>query len=258
MQLHNAVRRALETLEFLASSPEPKTLNEICAHLDAPKTSMNPIIYTLLEKKFIQHASSSRTYTIGPASYIVGCGYLERFDILKYIHKMMEEIVKQCSETCYFATLHDADVFYILKVDSPEKIRMASSVGTSFPAYATSLGKAMLAGRTKAEIESLYPNGFKALTSKTITNIDEFMKDLDMTLIDGYAKDEEESYPYVRCRAVPIFLNGKPIAGLSISTPSFRLDEQKETLIVRLLKEYQPKLEDIIAKNADEFVNEIL
>lgn len=255
MQLHNAVNRALETLEFLASGNEPKTLNEICAHLNAPKTSMNPIIYTLLEKHFIQHADSNRTYTIGPASYIVGCGYLERFDILRYIHGMMEEIVRQCSETCYFATLHGSDVFYILKVDSPEKIRMASSVGTAFPAYATSLGKAMLAGRTKKDIEALYPDGLKALTPKTITNIDDFMTELDHTIEHGYAMDEEESYLYVRCRAVPILLDGRPIAALSISTPDFRLDDKKEKLILDLLKEYQLKLADVIEKNKDDFLN---
>lgn len=257
MQLHNAVSRALETLQFLASSTEPKTLNDICTHLDAPKTSMNPIIYTLLEKNFIQHADSDsgRTYTIGPASYIVGCGYLERFDILRYIRGMMEEIVRQCSETCYFATLHESNVFYILKVDSPEKIRMASSVGTYFPAYATSLGKAMLIGHTKDEIQALYPDGFKALTEKTITNVDDFMKELDLTAKRGYAVDEEESYLYVRCRAVPIMLDGKPVAGLSISTPAFRLDEEKEKLILKLLKEYQLKLQDVIEKDRDGFFN---
>ena len=255
MQLHNAVSRALETLEFLASSTEPKTLNEICTHLDAPKTSMNPIIYTLLEKNFIQHADSHRAYIIGPASYIVGCGYLERFDILKYIRGMMEEIVHKCSETCYFATLHGPNVFYILKVDSPEKIRMASSVGTHFPAYATSLGKTMLIGRTKEEIAALYPEGLTALTEKTITNLDDFMAELDRTARRGYAVDEEESYLYVRCRAIPVFLDGKPVAALSISTPSFRLDEEKEKLILQLLKEYQLKLQDVIEKDRDGFFN---
>ncbi len=255
MQLHNAVNRALETLEFLAADSEPKTLNQICAHLGAPKTSMNPIIYTLLEKKFIQHADSNRTYTIGPASYIVGCGYLERFDVLKYIREMMEEIVRQCSETCYFATLHGPDVFYILKADSPEKIRMASSVGTSFPAYATSLGKAMLAGRTREEIRALYPNGLKALTPNTIVDLDVFMEELNRTLSRGYAADNEESYLYVHCRAVPICLNGVPMASLSISAPAFRLDEKKEQRIIQLLKEYRLKLEDVIEKNQDDFLS---
>lgn len=257
MQLHNSVSRALETLEFLASANGPKTLNEICEHLKAPKTSMNPIIYTLMEKKFIQHGDSSRNYIIGPASYMIGCGYMEQFNILKYIHDMMNEIVAKCGETCYFATLNHADVFYILKADSPQMLRMVSSVGTSFPAYATSLGKAMLAGKSRSEIEVLYPNGFRPLTSKTITDIDTFMQALEQTRSQGYATDEEESYLYVRCRAVPILLNTTPVAALSISTPAFRLDEEKEHLILLLLKTYKAKIEDVIEKNQKEFLDVI-
>lgn len=245
MKIHNAVNRALEVLEYLASRKHPATLTEICQYLDAPKTSMNPIIYTLLVKKFILYDASFHTYALGSAAYKIGNEYLEKFDVLKYIRRIMDDIVTICSETCYFATLDGPNVNYLLKADSTEKIRMVSSIGTTFPAYATALGKCMLTQFSVDEIEKLYPEGLKPLAPKTITNFNVLMKEIENVKNRGFACDDEESYPDVRCRAVPICRNGKVIASLSISTPAFRFTSQKEELILRTLLQKKSMIEQM-------------
>ena len=246
MNIHNAVNRALEVLEYLASRKQPATLTEICQHLDAPKTSMNPIIYTLLARKFIIYDPASHTYALGSALYKIGNEYLEKFDILKYVRRVMDDIVSICSETCYFATLDGPNVNYLLKADSTEKIRMVSSIGTTFPAYATALGKCMLIQYSIDEIEQLYPEGLKPLTPKTITNFNVLMKELSDVKHKGFACDDEESYLDVQCRAVPICRNGAVIASLSISTPAFRFTSWKEELILKTLLQKKSVIEQTL------------
>ena len=60
----------------------------------------------------------------------------------------MRLIVGVCSETCHFGILVGGDVLYLLKIDSPEPIRMYSSGGRRLPAYATGIGKALLSDYT--------------------------------------------------------------------------------------------------------------
>lgn len=249
MNIHNAVERALATLEFLAKTEKPATLTEICTYLNAPKTSMNPIIYTLVMKKFIAHNKINGTYSLGPANYKLGNQYMENLDYLKYIRQVMESVVHKCSETCFFATLQGGNIVYLMKVDSPEKIRMVSSIGTVFPAYATSLGKAMLSQYDINYIKSLYPEGLKAFSNKTITSFAVLEKQLNAVRNNGYAEDNEESDENVCCRAVPIINNNKIIAALSVSTPTFRFSKEKEALVIASLKQGKYDLEQIFRNN---------
>lgn len=50
-------------------------------------------------------------------------------------------------------------------------MQLKSFVDTSYPAYATSLDKALLAN--KSEFKKLYPQAFKKMTEKTLNNIEE-------------------------------------------------------------------------------------
>lgn len=69
----------------------------------------------------------------------------------------MKAIVNQCAEICQFGILEHSDVLYLAKVDSPEPIRLSSSIGKRLPAYCTSLGKALLCEFSKEELQELYP-----------------------------------------------------------------------------------------------------
>lgn len=248
MNIHRSVERALETLVFLSKSKEGRTLTEICTLLDAPKTSMNPIVFTLVQKGFLEYNAVTNKYTMGMASWEVGRQYLDHFEFLPFVQNQMNKIVTRCLETSYFATLQGGDVVYLLKEDSPERIRMVSTVGTRFPAYATALGKAMMSQFTQSEIVSRYPDGFKPITPKTITDIDAFMAEMGRINQSGIAADDEEALEEVVCRAIPICRNGKPVAAISVSTPLYRFTAEKEATIIEQLKVAKYEIEQVIEK----------
>ena len=78
---------------------------------------------------------------------------------------------------------------------------------------------------------------FKRYQEQTIVEPTAFLAELERVRARGYAEDREEFDDHIRCLAVPIFdgLN-QPIAGLSISLPSFRYDEAKEPEMVAMLQ----------------------
>ena len=250
-ELHRATKRVIDTLEQLtAAPPQGMTLTELASALKAPKSSLFPIVHTLCELHMLSLNSDTGRYCIGYKAYEIGNVYLRRGGLTTDIQTQMHTIVEACGETCYFAQLVDGDVFYLYKVDSTEPVRSVVSPGQRLPAYATGIGKALLSGKSKDELKRLYPDGLKALTPNTITDIDRLSYQLDEIQRNGLAFECEQSTQYIRCVAVPIRRDGGVIAAMSIAMPVFRYDPEKEALTIRLLREAQLRLEKLL-KNAD-------
>ncbi len=243
---HRSTARALDALELIAQGGKAGyTLTEACQHLDVAKSSMLPILHTLVGRGYLSLDTVSGKYTIGSYVFQIGNAYLENFDAIDEIIKELHNITNVCSETSYFATLKGGDAFYIAKADSPESIRMVAAVGHSLPAYSTGIGKALLTDYSMADLKKLYPNGLRPLTPKTVTDIKELAAQLEASRSCGYAQETEESTQYIRCLAVPLRKGGKVIAAISVAIPVFRFSAEKEELILHLLKNSKQRLEHI-------------
>jgi DNA-binding IclR family transcriptional regulator len=99
--------------------------------------------------------------------------------------------------------------------------------------HCTSVGKAILAHLPSSVVHDILERkGLPVHTDKTITEKDEFLKELSQVRQKGFALDLEENEYGITCIAVPIFDHlGKVIAAVSISGPTMRMtDDRMNTL----------------------------
>lgn len=247
-QYHRSTQRVVEILTTVKKAEhQGMSLAEIARALDAPKSSLFPIVQTLAGLGLLAINKESVRYTIGYKAYEIGCGYLESGRLNSDLEAILHEMVAECLETCYLAELVGQDVLYLLRSDSPEAIRMVASPGRRLPAYATGIGKALLSGKTRTELQELYPDGLKPLTENTITDLDVLYQQILDIRKTGVAYEVEESTPHVRCLAVPIKKNGEIVAAMSVAVPVFRYSKEKELLMIKLLKENQKRIEQIVS-----------
>jgi len=247
LSAHRSTSRVLDILELVSNgSSQGYTLTEIAAKLKAPKSSLFPIIHTLLARNYLSLDANSGRYRIGMAAFQVGSSYLDNFNIMDEIVQELQNITNVCAEASHFAILHNGNVVYLAKVDSPEPIRMISSVGRSLPAYGTGLGKALLMDHSISDLRRLYPDGLKPLTEHTVTDFDVLAEQLANARSCGFAYEEEESNLYIRCIAVPIRQNHKIVAAISVAIPTFRYDQEKAELIHHLLANAKKRIESIL------------
>jgi len=143
-ETHRSTKRIIEILDLISQHNSGLSLTEISEKINAPKSSIYPILKTLSDYNFLSYDNSSYLYKIGYKAFEVGNSYLNNFDMMDEIKKSMKNIVNICLETCHFAILIDGDVLYLQKIESPESIRMISSIGKRLPAYSTGLGKSLL------------------------------------------------------------------------------------------------------------------
>lgn len=245
--LHRTTLRILEILKLVADNPGRFTLSDVSDRLRISKSTISPILHTLVHKGFLSLGTDLR-YRIGFSAYEIGTCFLHQFSFLDEIEKILSDVTNVCMEASHFAVLSGGDVLYLKKVNSPEPIRMVSYVGNRIPAYSTALGKALLLNMSINDIRKLYPDGLLPVTEHTITDFNELKEQLLKARQEGFVYESEESNQYIRCIAVPIRKAEKIVAAVSVATPVFRYDEKKEALIKTLLSNAQYKIETFISR----------
>lgn len=244
---HRSTQRVIDILSRIAENSERGlSLTELAERLDAPKSSLFPIIHTLCENHLITFHPHTSKYTMGHKTYELGAAYLIGGSINASVREQMERVTGQCRETCFLGQLDQGDVFYLFKTDSPEPIRMVEQ-GKKLPAYSSAIGKALLSELPPESLRALYPQGLRPLTAHTVTDFSVLEKQLEAIRIQGIAFEKEESTAYIQCIAVPLRKGGKITAALSVAVPVFRYSPEKEALIIGLLKQAQMQIELLIS-----------
>lgn len=86
-------------------------------------------------------------------------------------------------------------------------------------------------------------------TPKTISAKEALAEELVKVRQQGYAVDDEENEAQIVCVAAPIFDHeGRVVAAMSVSTPTFRLDDAKLKKNIGLVVEYCQKISTILGK----------
>lgn len=244
---HRSTERVLDALELVAfGNAIGYTLSEISNKLDIPKSSIQPLLHTLLQRGYLSHDENTGRYTIGYSSFQLGSSFLGGLNIIDEISKELERITSICLETTYCATLKEGNAFYIAKADSPEPIRMVARIGHTLPAYSTGIGKALLADFTLQELRKLYPGGLTPLTEHTITDFTELHHQLQSAKREGFAYEKEESNQYIQCIATPLRKGGRIAAAISVAIPVFRYTDEKGQLICQALSQAKNRLEKLL------------
>ena len=197
--------RTVELLEYLAARPtDPARLREISDALDMPRSSAHALLRTLVAQGWVRSDPTGTYYGIGIRALLVGTSYLDSDPYLPLITPFLEELRAQLDETFHLGRLDGTDIVYLATRESQQYLRTSSRVGRRLPAYATALGKALLAERFGADRDKHVPAALEALTATTITDRADLDHQLDDVRVRGYASDDEENTSGLRCFAVAL------------------------------------------------------
>ena len=244
---HRILQHSLEILEFVATSSRPVTFKEICDVTDLPKSTVHNLVLTLSNLDFLTKKPNYSEYSIGLKCFEVGNSYLSSNPFYSMAKETTADVSDRSNETAHFAILNHTDVVYLYKYESKQPLRIASHVGKRIPAHATAIGKALLSGYSDEEIRGLYQDQeLLSLTPNTITSLEMLLDQVRQIRITQLAYETEESSPYIKCIATPIWnRQHATIAALSISMPVYRGEENMDQM-AGILMDAKHQLESIL------------
>ncbi len=245
---HRSTSRVLDILDLLAENTAGMTLTELSKAIDAPKSSLFPILHTMKNRNYLFFNVATAKYFIGHQTHLVGGTYQNRSVVFEYIKRQMDHIRDTCGETCNLGILNHEQASYIA-VSEPESENcqcLTHTAGMQFPAYCSGIGKALLLDYSIEELRALYPDPLVQYTPNTVTSVEILYAQLLMYQKEGFTYETSEARDNIFCIAIPLCNESKIIAALSVSIPLDRMTESKVSMIKRAFLETKPLIDSYL------------
>lgn len=236
-----SINRALKIVDIISKSGEAGlSLTSISSKAALPISTAYRIVENLVSWQYVQEDESG-IYKLGLELITLGSIAGSSLDLKNTAHQYLAELGDLTMETIYLAVLDEdnANVMYIDKIDSKGNIKLAAGIGSRNPIHSTANGKILTSGLSNERIKELLSiSGMPAKTDSTITDIDIFLDEINKTRAHGYAIDDIENEPGVRCIAAPVLdYKNKIIGSISLSgissSVTHEIIEQKYKYLVR-------------------------
>jgi IclR family transcriptional regulator, pca regulon regulatory protein len=231
-----ALARGLEVLRTFRPGHRVATLSEIAADTGLARPTVRRILLTLEALGYVRAAE--RGYALTPRVLELGMSYIDSLDMWDVARPHMERLVAQTHESTSMAQLDAGDIVYVARVAVPKIVTLAVTIGTRFPAYATSMGKVLLAAQPPADLDCLLSEPSRSgITPKWQPGRAELISALREVRAKGWALADQELAPGIRSIATGVRNgDGKVVAAINVTVHA------AETSVERLTGEYLPLL----------------
>ncbi|MGH3463999.1 MAG: IclR family transcriptional regulator [Kribbellaceae bacterium] len=206
---------------FDAEHPE-LTLSDVARKTGLTRAAARRFLLTLVELGYVR--TDGRLFGLRPRILELGYAYLSSLSLPEVAQPHLEALVAEVHESCSVSLLDGHDIVYVARVPTKRIMTVAISVGTRFPAYATSMGRVLLAHQPAEWLdEYLKTVELVALTPRTVTDPAKLRSTLTRIRNQGFAVVDQELEEGLRSMAVPIHDGaGTVVAAMNVSARTSR------------------------------------
>lgn len=217
------IDRAFDILELLVTAGDAVSLSRVHERVNLAPSTTHRILTVLVARGYAVQNSTTRLYSPGPKLLEMAARASTNVQIAA--SAFLRDLATATGETTNLAFPQRDGVVYIDQVESGHVVRMFIEVGHQAPFYCTAVGKAMLSAFPTQQGEAyLAAVDLRPFTANTIVDRHQLAAEIAQTRLRGYAVDDEEREPGVRCVAAPIVDHrGRCVAGIGISGPASRV-----------------------------------
>ncbi len=197
-----SLERGLAVIRTLGA-PEPQTLSEVARGAGMPRAAARRFLLTLARLGYVSEAAGR--FALTPRVLELGYAYLSALTLPEVAQPHLAQLVARVQESSSVSVLDGPDIVYVARVPTRRIMSVTISVGTRFPAFATSMGRVLLAHLPAAELEdALGRSELRAITAATVKGRAELERELGRVRRQGWALVDQELEAGLRSIAAPI------------------------------------------------------
>lgn len=195
-------------------------VTELATRMNLNKSNVYNILATFQSLGYLEQLPDGR-YRLGMKILEYAFAINQNLGYPRAVYDILVDAADRTGEVVYFGVPYGANVLYLYVAHPKSRmgvIPYRDMLGETSPLYCTGIGKAMLAHMPEEEwgdhLDSVRPK----FQPNTITDKDAIFEELRHIRRRGFAIDNVEREPNIRCVGVPICdSEGKVLAGISAS-----------------------------------------
>lgn len=222
-QFVQSLARGLEVIvAFDADHPE-MTLAQVAQRTGYSRATARRFLHTLVELGYMR--TDGKSFALTPQVLGLGTAYLSGLGLPQIAQPHLEALSAQVGESTSVAVLDGTDIVYVARVATRRIMSVGIAVGTRFPAYATSMGRVLLAALDDAALDAvLERTDLRPLTPRTIHEPAELRRELERVREQGWALVDQELERGLTSMAAPI-LDGRGTAVAALNVSAATMDD---------------------------------
>jgi len=237
-RLIGSIDKALLALQRLGEvGAEGRPLNRLAVDLGLNKASLHHTLSALRHRGFVEQ-NRNGNYRLGPAALSLADAYLHD-DSFCQMHAALKQLSISINEICHLGILTGEDIVYVHKVVPKTAINTWSTVGFRNPALTTALGRAIVCQKY-VDFDSFaydFPTPLFQRTRHTLVTLNDIWQELVEARKRGFSREINEYVVGTSCLSVAVLRGHKPIAAISVTGPTERIDRAHEQFLMRSLRD---------------------
>lgn len=230
-----SLARGLSVIQVFGKDTPEMTLSQVAARAGLTRSAARRFLLTLHDLGFVH--TDGKLFKLTPRVLDLGFAFLASNRLPELVQPYLKHVSAQVHESCSLCVLEGTDVIYLSSVPAKRIMSAGQSVGTRRPAYATSMGRVLLAGLSADELEAFFAQvKLERLTDRTVTDPAELRAIIDGVRQQEFSLVDQELEEGLRSIAVPVKArNGQTLAAITVCGHSSRLSS--EDMMQRILPE---------------------
>jgi IclR family pca regulon transcriptional regulator len=232
-----SLRRGLTVIRAFDAHHSELTLSEVARICDLTRAAARRFLLTLVDLGYVR--TDGRLFSLTPRVLELGYAFLSSLSLPEVAEPHLEHLVAEVHESSSLSVLDGDDIVYVARVPTSRIMTVAINVGTRFPAYATSMGRVLLASLPEHELQAYLDRvRLDRLTAHTVPTVAALRSELGRIRDQGYAIVDQELEEGLRAVAAPIRdRTGRVVGAVNISVQASRasVEAMRRTLLPPLL-----------------------
>lgn len=217
-----SLERGLAVIRAFDANNTALTLSDVAKSTGLTRAAARRFLLTLAELGYVR--SDGRRFMLSPRVLELGHAYLSSLSLPEIALPHLRSLVAEVHESSSMSVLDASEVVYVARVPAKRIMSISISVGTRFPAFATSMGRVLLAGQSDDWLDDYLDSAdLTPITARTIADPEQLRAELVRTRKQGWALVDQELEEGLRSLAVPVHdIDGRVVAGINVSVHTSR------------------------------------
>ncbi|MEO8739760.1 MAG: IclR family transcriptional regulator [Casimicrobiaceae bacterium] len=239
--MEKTVVKALQVLEALAHSEEPRGISDLARQLGFSKSNVYRLLETLRESSYVHRVKGGNAFELSLKMWHLGAKVTARLDIITVALPYLRELRDKTRETARLTVLHGDQGICIAQIETELPMRIQTPIGGMLLLYCSATGKAMLAFQGQEFIDHI-ASSMERFTPSTAGSRMDLLAQLDQIRRDGFAINFGERMIGVCGVGAPVAnISGDICAAIGISGPAERLNQHS-------LRKFAPLIRDVACR----------